>query len=786
MAVTEGTYIIVNANVPKALDVAGASDRSGANVQLWDVITGGGDAQMWTLVADGEGFRLCCSLTGNWLDLEGGRVANCTNIRQWSQNGAGAQLWIIEEDGKQATYKGDSYDTVTIATSLNTNYVVDAAGGGTAVAANALLFQSEGTKWQRWMLVPVDCFTEDGVYRIVSELDSNLCIDITAASTASGAKACSWTNNDQPNQMFLAKRQGGGLFKFIALHSGKALDVDHGATEDGRSVLQWPVEPGNSNQLWLPTQAGSMTIDGVSLPTYEMRNQSGTNRCIDVSGASKTPGTSLVVWTRHTPSQKNQRFGFVKTEPLMSGISAPSSLTPSAFERDGYGAVTASGMTFKCSETAYQARYRFQYNYDSQRRSYSGSTPWRNVANDSTARSGWGDAWQPTFEVEEGGIVNLPLNVSRTLAASDPYAMLVVEVRAFRDKYGEHKIPAHGPVTQTRVALRRTPAMSFERAYLWATYDSEKKTWSAFIYGGMTSVADMAPLTRLRVRLVDADGEPLTEWNPGCENIENLWWEASRHMLRLPAEGERVGIEYDLTNVEGAVARDIVWGEFEYGDGSLSVLPSSEDIGDGTFRTLVRATGGDVATCLLEVEDTGRTGLYECPLVDASDLERTWAVCPPFNRACRALVIQRTGSLVGIGIIDLFMESRLSVWNWGSNLAACAAVHVNVGDYPKQSRIHTPDVTLHTTTGARHPIATGWSTETLDLSVSGVTLEDPSNPMATETAIERLAISAVEGERPVYRTPRGTWHRVVVTAVDSSWQQPEYLTATVQQRAVRI
>ena len=780
MAVEEGTYLIINANANKALDVNGGGDQSGANVQLWDVIRS--DAQMWTLVRTGYTWRICCSLTGNWLDLENGNTANGTNIRQWSENGAPAQRWLISATGDTVTYGGETYDTYTIATSIaasGTQKVLDAAGGGTAAGTNVLLWEATGSVWQSWILVPVDVLTEGGTYRIVSEMDTRLCVDITAASEASGAKACVWSDNDGANQVFEAVPESGGLVRLVAAHSGKSLDVDHGADADGRAVLQWPSESGNPNQLWLPVQAGTVKIDGVTVPTYELRNQSGSNRCMDVSGASKVPGTNLVVWTRLGKS--NQRFAFVKAEALGTGIPAPTPVTPVAFERDGLGEVVASGMTFTCPEGAYQARFTWRDHFDAQRRTYTGTHPWRNVRDGSTARSGWGDAWAPTFTAD-GGEVDLPFEFAAELTEDNPYVELVIEVRAFRESYGVTGGRAHGPVIRTVVRLRRKPEVELDEVRLWARRDGEDQPWKV---GALARAHDAlgTAVTRLRARLVGQDGLPITEWAAHA-SLSEITWDASRHMRRIPNVGETVGLQYDLTNVEGAVGRGTVWGPFAYGTGALSVVPTVEtiDADMGLQHVLVQPTDADA--CLLEVSQHGHMTLEECPLADDGEL-RHFAVCPPLNRDSRVLVMSRVGTAYGIGSATVRAESDCRLWNWGDVLDQCAALHVNVGDHPRSERSHSTEVALHSTTGGGRPVATSWGVERLDLGIEGVSLDEAIHPNATEDAMERLAMTASDGEHPIYRTPRGDWHRVVVTGLDSGWQQPGYVNARVEQQAVR-
>lgn len=779
MALEEGAYLIINVNASKALDVNGASDLSGTNVQLWDVNRS--DAQIWTLVRSGTVWRACCSLTGNWLDLANGTVANGTNIRQWSENGASAQNWLIEADGGVAAFGQQSYDTYTIATARSsaTRYVLDAAGGGTTVGTNVLLWQSTGTAWQRWIFVPVSVFREGGTYRLVSEMDPRLCVDIASASLAAGARACVWTDNDQANQVFEAVPESGGLIRLVASHSGKSLDVDHGADADGRAILQWPSEAGNPNQLWLPVMAGTCKVDGVTVPTYELRNQSGNNRCMDVCGASKLPGTFLVAWSRLGAS--NQRFAFVKAEALGTGIPAPTQLAPTAFERVGLGEVIASGMTFVCPEGAYQARFTYRDHFDAMRASYTGTHPWRNIRDGSTARSGWGDAWAPTFTAT-GGEIELPFEFAAELTADNPYVELVIEVRAFRASHGVTGGRAHGPIVRTVIRMMRRPQIALDEIRLWVRQPDANKPWKV---GALAIAHDSlgTAVSRLRARLVGQDGQPITEWASHA-SLSDISWDATRHMRRIPSEGEIVGLQYDLTNVEGAVGQGVVWGHFAYGTGALTVNPTVETVDESMGLLSVGVTRTDADACLLEVEYYGHMTLEECPLVQDGSTRR-FAVCPPLNRASRVLVVSRRGTAYGIGSVAVQADSDCCLWNWGDALDQCAALHVNVGSHPRHERSHSAEVALHSTTGGGRPVATSWGVDRLDLGVEGVSMDATIHPHATEDAMERLAMTTIDGEHPVYRTPRGDWHRVVVTGLDSGWQQPGYVNARVEQQAVR-
>ena len=79
---SEGTYIILNVKSKMAIDVKGASDSSGTNVQQYT--KNNSDAQIWALTEQSNGWQIICSLTGKSLDVN--QAASGQNVRQWNDN----------------------------------------------------------------------------------------------------------------------------------------------------------------------------------------------------------------------------------------------------------------------------------------------------------------------------------------------------------------------------------------------------------------------------------------------------------------------------------------------------------------------------------------------------------------------------------------------------------------------------------------------------------------------------------------------------------------------------
>ena len=89
-----GYYKIVAVHSGKCLDVAGSSQDNGANVIQWDCH--GGDNQLWRLDQIGDAYRIVAVHSGKCLDVAGGSQSNGANVIQWDCHGGDNQLWRLD------------------------------------------------------------------------------------------------------------------------------------------------------------------------------------------------------------------------------------------------------------------------------------------------------------------------------------------------------------------------------------------------------------------------------------------------------------------------------------------------------------------------------------------------------------------------------------------------------------------------------------------------------------------------------------------------------------------
>ena len=118
MPISTGNYYIKSAaDTNMTLDVCGAADKSGVNVQVYAFH--GYESQICRITHDsGDVYNVSFPSTGRFLDVSGGVFLDGGNVQQWDWNGGNAQKWVIESVGSN-------------------QYSIKAAGGWTP----------EGIKW---------------------------------------------------------------------------------------------------------------------------------------------------------------------------------------------------------------------------------------------------------------------------------------------------------------------------------------------------------------------------------------------------------------------------------------------------------------------------------------------------------------------------------------------------------------------------------------------------------------------------------------------------------------
>ncbi|MFE6160611.1 non-reducing end alpha-L-arabinofuranosidase family hydrolase [Streptomyces sp. NPDC056486] len=138
------SYVLVNRNSGKALDVYNMATNDGARVTQWP--RNDQSQQQWQFVDSGDGYyRVKSRLSGKVLDVNNWSTANGGSIVQWTDLNAANQQWRLT----------DSSDGYMRLVSRHSDKALEVQGGSTADSANIVQYDDWGGANQQWKLVKV-------------------------------------------------------------------------------------------------------------------------------------------------------------------------------------------------------------------------------------------------------------------------------------------------------------------------------------------------------------------------------------------------------------------------------------------------------------------------------------------------------------------------------------------------------------------------------------------------------------------------------------------------------
>jgi len=173
-----------------ALEIASASKDYGANAQQWTI--NGANCQDWVLESVPDiGVEMNTSLvygftnvnSGLSMDIVNGKMADNSNVQQWSSNGYDCQKWVLKAFGSGNYYYIRSLQDPT--------YVLKAEGSANGSNIDIVTFNSKDSS----MLFR---FTKnlDGSYGIITHASSDKgLVEVASASKDSGANVQQWEAN---------------------------------------------------------------------------------------------------------------------------------------------------------------------------------------------------------------------------------------------------------------------------------------------------------------------------------------------------------------------------------------------------------------------------------------------------------------------------------------------------------------------------------------------------------------------------------------------------------------
>ena len=208
-------------------------------------------------------------------------------------SGSSAQLW------KFVFIDDDEYYIIN----CKTGYYMDISGASTNTGAANITWAGNTQYNQRWFVT----HTSDGTFYNIMNRNSQLYLDIYGASTADGAQDIQWTLNGGNNQKWtlIPSIDTSKSYVIYNVNGNKYLSPYFRCTQ-GEYIVQYESRGAN---YWKFKWAGN--------DYYYIMNTitSNGNLYMDISGASTAPGASNIIWSFN--GNDNQKWKVIMRDEYM-------------------------------------------------------------------------------------------------------------------------------------------------------------------------------------------------------------------------------------------------------------------------------------------------------------------------------------------------------------------------------------------------------------------------------------------------------------------------------------
>ncbi|MCB5952326.1 RICIN domain-containing protein [Enterococcus sp. BWT-B8] len=285
--IENGEYQIKGAGTSKVFSIGELNRSNSKTVQLRDSTYGKIDAFIFTKQSDGW-YQIKNKFSGKVLDIQNGSDKNGTNIQQYTSNNSEAQKFRFIDAGDGCVY---------IKSKLGP--VLERPGASVSEGLVIKTYVWNKTAAQKWKIEKqgtpnVVKPTSGNRYFIEAGTSSNSVLDVSAGSTANGAKVQLWTENKVNQQKFIPQDLGNGWYKLENVKSKKVLDISGGSSDAKVSVQQYSWNSSDAQQFrFINAGSGYVYI------------QSKLGSYLDIIGGSTKDGTKLQTYSLNkTTAQK--------------------------------------------------------------------------------------------------------------------------------------------------------------------------------------------------------------------------------------------------------------------------------------------------------------------------------------------------------------------------------------------------------------------------------------------------------------------------------------------------
>ncbi len=289
--VSDGYYKIIESATGKTLDICNGSSSNGANLQTYS--WNGTNAQLWKFINMGNGSYYIRSKLGTVIDVTNGSIQTETNIQMYTLNYSNAQKWTLKSTAVKAESIAEG--TYTIQAAVNTNYVLDIAGGSTSDGGNVQIYSKNNTLAQNFVVTSVG----NGYYKIACEGTGKV-LDVSGGSSANGTNIQQYKWNGSAAQCWRFIDAGNGSY-YIQSKLGTVLDIVSGAIYAGNNVQTYMLNETNA-QKW---KLSKLNYADIAEGTYTIQTALSTNKVLDVLNGSYDNGANIQIYDKNGTSAQN-------------------------------------------------------------------------------------------------------------------------------------------------------------------------------------------------------------------------------------------------------------------------------------------------------------------------------------------------------------------------------------------------------------------------------------------------------------------------------------------------
>jgi hypothetical protein len=257
------------------------------------------------LVFDNRGCADChggASFTSSSLN---GGMRNVGTLKAGSRNRLGAPLTGLDAPTLRGLWATAPYLHDGSAATLAA--AVAAHAGNPVPAAEMVNLVAYLNSIDGRDMAPVQALP-DGVYRLVAQ-HSGKTLNVAGINPADGAAAIQWPWLGGDNERWKLTRQADGSVTLAAQHSGKLLEVAGCSAADGARVQQWAAT-GAACQRWRP----QAMADG----SFRLAN-AASGKLLNINGASVQDGAGAIQWPASNTANERWRLEPVSAHNVAAG-----------------------------------------------------------------------------------------------------------------------------------------------------------------------------------------------------------------------------------------------------------------------------------------------------------------------------------------------------------------------------------------------------------------------------------------------------------------------------------